>query len=290
MDKLSVVIVNFNSGDFLSECLTSLEKITDEADLEIFVVDNASTDDSIKKAKLKFPDPVYILNNQNLGFGKANNLALVRIESEFILLLNPDTRVKEGVLTKMLTLIKNDPAIGAATCKIVLGNGKLDLSAHRGFPTPWTAFLYYILKNDSLYHLKVSNMSKLHEVDAISGAFFLTRKSVLNKVGFFDESFFMYGEDIDLCYRIKQAGYKIVYEGAVEIIHQKGISSGLKKHSQKITSADYQTKLRAFDAFYQSMKIFYKKHYERIYPFFISWLVYLGINLKWWLAKRKMVV
>lgn len=290
MDKLSVVIVNFNSGDFLSECLTYLEKITDEADLEIFVVDNASTDGSIKKAKLKFPGPVYILNNQNLGFGKANNLVLVRIESEFILLLNPDTRVNMGVLTKMLTLIKNDPTIGAATCKIVLGNGKLDLSAHRGFPTPWTAFLYYILKNDSLYHLKVSNMSKLHEVDAISGAFFLTRKSVLNKVGFFDESFFMYGEDIDLCYRIKQAGYKIVYEPSVEIIHQKGISSGLKKHSQKITSADYQTKLRAFDAFYESMKIFYKKHYEKIYPNFVNWLVYLGINLKWILAKRKLTV
>lgn len=290
MDKLSVVIVNFNSGGFLSECLTDLEKIKDEASLQILVVDNASTDDSIKRAKLKFPDSVYILNNHNMGFGKANNLAFKRVESEFILMLNPDTKVKKGVLFKMLTLLKSDPTIGAATCKVVLGNGQLDLSAHRAFPTPWTAFRYYILKDDSLYHLKDRHLSALHEVDSISGAFFLTRKSVLEKVGLFDESFFMYGEDIDLCYRIRQAGYKIVYEPSVEIIHQKGISSGLKKHSQKITLADYQTRLRALDAFYESMKIFYKKHYKRIYPFFISWLVYLGINLKWWLARRKMVV
>ena len=133
-------------------------------------------------------------------------------------------------------------------------------------------------------------MRKDHEVDAISGSFFLTRKSVLDKVGLFGEDYFMYAEDLDLCFRIKKAGYKIMYIPEVKIIHHKGVASGLKSHSQKITTATYDSRLKAFNAFYETMKIFYKKNLEKSYPFFINWLVYLAIDLKWFLAKGKLQV
>jgi GT2 family glycosyltransferase len=147
-----------------------------------------------------------------------------------------------------------------------------------------------MLGNDSLYHLTDRNLEEIHEVDAITGAFFFTRKSVFEKVGYFDEDYFMYAEDIDLCYRIKKAGYKIMYIPKVSVLHSKGVSSGLKKHSQNISQANLETRKRSLNYFYKTMKIFYKKHYEKSYPFFINWLVYLGINLRWFLAKRKLTV
>src|SRR5258708_1556201 len=118
----------------------------------------------------------------------------------------------------------------------------------------------------------------------------LTKKSVLEKAGFFDEDYFLYAEEFDICYRIKEAGFKVMYVPDVEILHHKGISSGIKKHTQQTTTASPQTKQKALNAFYESMWIFYKKYYLQIYPFFVNWLVYFGIHLKWWLAKRKLTV
>jgi len=288
--KLSISIVNFNSGEYLEKCLSSLSKTGGSINLEIWVVDNNSSDNSLELAKEKFPDVNYIDNNQNLGFGRAHNIALRKIKSEFVLILNPDTEVESGVISSMLNFIEGSPGVGAATCKVLLGNGKLDLASHRGFPTPFASFLYYFLKNGSLYHLSNAPMDKIHEVDAISGSFFLTRKSVLEKVGYFDEDYFMYAEDIDLCFRIKEVGFKVMFVPEVSIIHHKGVSSGLKKHSQNLSTADIETKMRSLNAFYGAMKIFYKKRMEQKYPFFINRLVYLGINLKWFLAKQKMQV
>src|SRR3989344_3898107 len=280
MDKLSIVILNYNSGNFLTECLRSLEK---GVNLDIWIVDNGSTDESISLARKNFPGIHYILGKENLGFSKGNILALRKIRNEYILMLNPDTEVFPDTLNYMTAFMQNNQDVGAATCKVELSNGKLDPASHRGFPTPLASFLYYFLKNDSLYHLSSRDMRKDHEVDAISGSFFLTRKSVLDKVGLFDEDYFMYAEDLDLCFRIKKAGYKIMYIPAVKIIHHKGVASGLKSHSQKITTATYDSRLKAFNAFYETMKIFYKKNLEKSYPFFINWLVYLAIDLKWFL-------
>ena len=288
--KLSISIVNFNSGEYLAKCLSSLKKAKDGVDMEIWVINNASTDNSFTFAKEKFPDVQFIENDQNLGFGKAQNIALRRIKNEYVLILNPDTEIGNNVILHMLKFMEGNPDVGAATCKVVLGNGQLDWASHRGFPTPFASFLYYFLKDDSLYHLSRKPMDKPHEVDSISGSFFLTRKSVLEKVGFFDEDYFMYAEDIDLCFRIKEAGFKIMYVPEVSIVHHKGISSGLKKHSLNLTTADLETRKRSLDAFYNAMKIFYKKHLEKKYPFFINWLVYLGINFRWFLAKHKMYV
>lgn len=287
MDKLSIVILNYNSGNFLTECLRSLEK---GVNLDIWIVDNGSTDESISLARKNFPGIHYILGKENLGFSKGNNLALRKIRNEYILMLNPDTEVFPDTLNYMTAFMQNNQDVGAATCKVELSNGKLDPASHRGFPTPLASFLYYFLKNDSLYHLSSRDMRKDHEVDAISGSFFLTRKSVLDKVGLFGEDYFMYAEDLDLCFRIKKAGYKIMYIPEVKIIHHKGVASGLKSHSQKITTATYDSRLKAFNAFYETMKIFYKKNLEKSYPFFINWLVYLAIDLKWFLAKGKLQV
>lgn len=288
--KLSIVLVNYNYGDFLVRCLHSISLAQDKLDLDVWVVDNASEDNSIELAKQDFPGVHYIENKDNLGFGAANNQALRQIKNEFILTLNPDTEVKEGTLPFMIDYMKSHPEVGAATCKALKSDGQLDWAYHRGFPTPWASFLYFFLKDGRLYHLTDRDMTKTHEVDAISGSFFLTRKDVLNKVGLFDEDYWMYAEDLDLCYRIRQAGWKVMYVPDVQVIHLKGVSSGLKTHSQEISTATRQSKIRAFNAFYETMKIFYRKHLAEHYPFFMNWVVYLAINLKWALAKRRLSV
>lgn len=287
--SLDISVVNYNAGEFLMECLQSIERISHEANIKVWVVDNASSDDSFGRAKNKFPKFNYIKNDQNLGFGRAHNQVLKKAKSEFVLVLNPDTRLEKGVLAGVIEFMEKNEDVGVATCKIVFEDGRVDLTAHRGFPTPWASILY-LLGDDSLYHLSKNNPNTPHEVDAVSGAFFFTRKKILDEVGLFDERFFMYAEDLDLCLRIKQKGYKIMYLPQFQIVHYKGVSSGIKTETQTQTTASPQSKLRAFNAFYETMKIFYKKHYEKRYPFFVNWLVYTGINLRWWLARRKMTV
>jgi GT2 family glycosyltransferase len=289
MSNLTVSIVNYNAGDYLLGTLESLRLVENEAEMEIVVVDNASTDDSIAKAKLKYPKIKYILNKENLGFGKAHNQVLKTANTEFILVLNPDMIIKPGVIKECIEFFKKNDQVGAITPRIIFEDGRVDMTAHRGFPTPWASLLYF-LGNDSLYHQTMQDMKKPHEVDVITGAFFFTTKEVLEKVGVFDEDYFMYAEDIDLCYRIKKAGLKVMYLPDIQVVHFKGISSGLKEHTQQQTAADLETKKRSLNYFYSTMKIFYKKHLEKKYPFFVNRLVYLGIDLRWWLAKRKLTV
>lgn len=290
MIKLTVSVLNFNGDGYLKECLESISKAKNEAEITVYVVDNGSSDGSFEEAKKRYPSFKYIENDQNLGFSKANNQILKKLNTEYVLILNPDSKLTPGTIKYMLDFMEFHPEVGAASCRVEKKDGSIDWASHRGFPTPLASFMYYFLKNDSLYHLTNRDMSKTHEVDAIVGAFFLTRKSVLDRVGLFDEDYFMYGEDIDLCLRIKQAGYKVMYVPEVKILHYKGVSSGLKGHSQEITTANSESRKKALDAFYEAMKIFYKKHYEKKYPAFINWLIYLGINLKWRLAKGKMEV
>ena len=289
MRTLTIAILNFNSGEYLKKCLLSIKGIEEEANIKIIAIDNESTDDSFNLNKSDFPGVEFVKNGENLGFSKGYNEVLRKIKSEFVLLLNPDCILRKGVIKKILNDFENDSQIGAATCKIILPDGKVDLTAHRGFPTPLASF-YYILGDDSMYHLTKENPNTLHEVDAIAGAFFMTKKSILEKVGFLDEKFFLYGEDLDLCLRIKKAGYKILYDPAVEITHYKGISSGLKKHSQGLSGADKKTRERALNSFYEAMIIFYNKHYKKKNFFLINWLIYLGIHLKWGLARIKRAV
>ena len=290
MKKLTISIVNYNGGEYLLSCLKSLVNISKELEFDVFIIDNASSDGSLEKAKEKYPEFNFILNKENLGFGKAHNLVIKKANTPYVLTLNPDTEIPSGTIKYMFDYMENNPDVGVCSPRIEKADGSLDLASHRGFPTPWASFLYYFLKNDRLYHLTNKDMTKPHEVDSVVGAFMLMPKKVLEKVGYFDEDFFLYGEDIDLCFRIKQAGFKIMYLPEIKVIHEKGISSGIKKHSQSDSSAGAQTKEMALNHFYSTMKIFYKKHYAKNYPFLLNWLVYLGIDTKLWFSKRKSTV
>lgn len=286
---LSIVLVNYNFGEYIWNCLESLKKVNDEVEMEVWVVDNDSCDDSVEGIKDKFKWVRLIENKENIGFGRGCNQALRQIKSGYVLLLNPDTMVGSGLLSGMVEYMDNNPEVGAATCQIRLENGEVDLAAHRGFPTPMVSLLHFF-GNDNIYHLKSSDMTVPHEVDVISGAFFFSRAEILREVDYFDEDYFMYAEDIDLSYKIKQAGYKIIYLPQLEILHIKGVASGIKKHSQVKTTATMETRLRSLNYFYSTMIIFYDKHYKKKYPVIVNWLVHLSINLRWWLAKRKMTV
>lgn len=288
MKDLTIAILNYNSGEYLLKCLQSLKRIESEANISTVVIDNNSTDESFTSMISRFKDVEFIKNNENLGFSKGYNGALKNIKTEFVLLLNPDCLLQKGVIKRILEDFE-DQKVGAATCKIILPDGKIDLTAHRGFPTPWASLLY-MLGNDREYHLTDRLIMEAHEVDSIAGAFFMTRKSILEKVGFLDERFFLYGEDLDLCLRIKKAGFKVIYDPTVETTHYKGISSGLKKHSQELSGADKKTRERARDSFYEAMILFYEKHYKKDYPFFVNWLVYFGIYTRWAFAKFKTTV
>jgi GT2 family glycosyltransferase len=287
MKKLTISIVNYNAGEFLLSCLESLKNVKDEVSFDLFVVDNASSDGSIEEAKKRFPEFRFIESKENLGYGKAHNLVLKDAKTPYVLIMNPDCYIPSGTLSRMMKFMEENPDVGVSSPRVEKSDGSLDIASHRGFPTPWASFLYFFLKNDRLYHLTDRDMNRIHEVDSVVGAFMLVPKKVLEKAGYFDEEYFLYAEDIDLCYRIKKAGFKVMYVPDVKVTHIKGVSSGIKKHSQSKSEATKSTKNLAMYHFYNTMKIFYRKHYSKSYPFFFNWLVYAAIDFKWWMAKRK---
>lgn len=287
MKELTISIVNYNAGEYLIKCLSSISKIENELELDIFIIDNKSTDGSIEKAKKMFPKFNFIQNNKNIGFGSAHNIILKKAKTPYILTLNPDTQIPKGTLKFVYDYMQKNKDVGISTAKVEKEDGTLDIASHRGFPTPRASFKYFFLKDDSEYHLTKKDMSKIHEIDSVVGAFMFCRKDVLDRVGYFDEDYFLYGEDLDLCFRVKQAGYKIVFIPDVKVLHVKGVSSGIKKHSMKASSANQKTKNKSMDSFYETMKIFYRKHYAKNYPGIFNQLIYSGIDLKWKMAKRK---
>ncbi|GBD86462.1 N-acetylglucosaminyl-diphospho-decaprenol L-rhamnosyltransferase [bacterium BMS3Abin03] len=253
--NLSIIIVNYNVKEFLQNLLHSIEKASSGISKEIIIVDNASDDGSVELIREKFPDVKLIVNKKNLGFGKANNQALKIAKGDFMLMLNPDTLVSEDTFDKMIGFFNSNPEAGLAGCKILNPDGSLQLACRRSFPGPWTSFtkvtglsrLFPKNKLFARYNLTYLDENKSYEVDAISGSFMMMRREVYEKVGGFDEQFFMYGEDLDLCYRIQKAGYKVFYVHSTQIIHYKG-------ESTKRSSLD-ETRV-----FYNAMHLFVKKH------------------------------
>lgn len=288
---LSVIIVSYNTKDLTLQCISKLQNALSKgtSTAEIIVVDNNSHDgtvDALKEFELKNANCKVIYNTQNTGFGKANNQGLAISEGRYILYLNSDVYVPEAAF--MDTLIKQmdeDVLLGALTVRVQLGNGKIDPASHRGFPTVWRSFCYYsglekltanlpgLNRLFGGYHLTYLPLSSRHEIDTPTGAFFLARRDLLDTLKGFDEDFFMYGEDIDLSFRIKRLGYSIIYDPIYTVLHLKN-QSGIKKKN----NATVQQKTRNY--FYESMEIFYKKHYEKNYPKWISALVYAAINRK----------
>ena len=210
---LSIVIVNYNVKEFLQNLIHSIYKAGERINYEIIIVDNASDDGSVELLQEKFPDVKLIVNSKNLGFSKANNIGMSVATGKYILLINPDSIVQEDTFEKMISFFENTPDAGLAGCKILNPDGTLQLACRRSFPGPWTSFckvigfsnLFPKSKFFARYNLTYLNENETYEVDAVSGSFMMIKREVLEKVGNLDEQFFMYGEDLDWCYRIKKA-------------------------------------------------------------------------------------
>lgn len=252
---VSIIIVNYNVRDFLCQALVSIQKSLKEIRSEIIVVDNASDDGSAEMMHRQFPRVKLILNASNLGFAKANNIALKQARGKFLLLINPDTIVQEDTIRVMVEFLIDHPKVGLAGCKILNPDGSIELACRRSFPTPWIAFtkifglskLFPKSKLFGKYNLTYLNMDETNSVEAISGSFMMVRKETFKQVGGLDESFFMYGEDLDWCYRIHQAGWQIYYVHSTQIIHYKG-------ESTRRSSID------EIHTFYEAMQLFVDKH------------------------------
>jgi GT2 family glycosyltransferase len=253
--KLSIIIVNYNVRYFLEQCLHAVYRSVCNFEYDIFVVDNNSSDDSLSMLNDKFLKVKVIANKENVGFSKANNQAIKISNAEYVLLLNPDTIIQEDTLQKCIDKMAEDIAIAGLGVKMVDGAGDFLPESKRGFPSPLAAFakmsglskMFPKSKTFGQYHLTYLDNNKNHEIEVLSGAFMLLRKPVLDKIGLLDEDYFMYGEDIDLSYRIIKAGYKNYYLADTSIIHFKGEST--KKGS-----------LNYIKVFYNAMIIFANKH------------------------------
>ncbi|MCB0563729.1 MAG: glycosyltransferase [Phaeodactylibacter sp.] len=255
--KLSVIIVNYNVKYFLEQALLSVRRASRSLKIEVWVVDNNSVDDSVLMVREKFPEVKVIANKHNPGFSIANNQAIRESSGEYVLLLNPDTVVEEDTFERCIAFMDAHPEAGGLGVRMIDGSGKFLPESKRGFPSPWVAFcktvglsrLFSTSRLFNHYHLGYLEEHKVNEVEVLAGAFMLLRRSVLDEVGLLDEAFFMYGEDIDLSYRIIQAGYKNYYFPETAIIHYKGEST--KKGS-----------LNYVKAFYTAMIIFARKHFR----------------------------
>ena len=278
MADLTVVIVNYNVSYFLEQCLHSVLRASENIDCEVFVVDNDSVDGSVEMVRQKFPWVKLIANKENLGFSKANNQAMRIANGRYVLLLNPDTLVEEDTFVKSVEFMDSHPEAGGLGVKMIDGKGRFLPESKRGLPTPAVAF-YKIFGLSALfpkskifgqYHLGYLDKDEIHEIPILSGAFMLMRKETLDKVGLLDEAFFMYGEDIDLSYRIVLGGYKNYYFPDTRIIHYKG-------ESTKKSSVNYVF------VFYRAMLIFANKHFSarlaKTYSFLINMAIYLRASI-----------
>ena len=272
---LSIIIVNYNTKQLTLDCIASVYASSTTYSYEIILVDNHSSDATVEAVEQQFPNVKIIRNLTNTGFAKANNQGMQIASGRYILLLNSDTIVQPDTFQTMLRYMDEHPETGASGCKVILPGGSLDKACKRGFPTPSASFYYafgiskLFPKNPRLnqYQLGHLDPNESYPVDCLVGAFMLVRSEVIQEIGGLDETFFMYGEDIDWCYRIKQAGWGIYYYPHTYIVHYKGGSA--KRRPRKII---YE--------FHRAMWVFHHKHYHKQYNFFTNAAVYTGIGLK----------
>ncbi len=293
MLDLGIIIVNYNTRDYLRNCLTSIFDSRGNFSYAVCVVDNASSDGSIDMVRAEFPQARLIASPVNGGFSYANNLGLCNYgfgrkadpaqltcskgshsPPRYALLLNPDTVLPTLGLAMMLEFLDERPEVGVAGPKLVLEDGSLDPACRRSFPTPQVA-LYRMVGLSKLfprhphfgrYNLTYLDPDQVAKVDSVVGAFMLVRREAIQQAGLLDEEFFMYGEDLDWAYRITQAGWKVFYNPAVTVQHVKRAAS---RHSR-----------RASREFYRAMRVFYNKHYAHSTPFWLHWLVLAGISVR----------
>lgn len=251
--KLSIVIVNYNVRTYLEQCLQSVAKALEGIEGEVFVVDNHSDDDSVETVKTQYQWVRLIENSENIGFARANNIAIRQSTGDYVLLLNPDTVVGEQTLREVLRFMEAHPKAGGAGVMMHNADGSLAPESRRALPTPWVSCLKMLglTKRYYMSHLSWDNPGR---IDVISGAFCFLRKKALDEIGLLDEDFFMYGEDIDLSYRLLKGGWENWYL-PYPIVHYKG------KSTQK---SDY----RYVHIFYKAMLIFFRKHYSHLSIFY----------------------
>lgn len=268
---LSVIIVNYNVKYYLEQCLEAVRRASQGLQIEVIVVDNLSTDGSIPYLRERFPEVTFIENKENVGFARANNQAIRMSAGKYVLLLNPDTIVAEHTLSDFIRFMDSHPEAGGAGAYMLRTDGTFAPESRRGLPTPFVAFckmssLAALLPQSRVfgrYYMRYLNENEVNEIEIISGACMLLRREALDKVGLLDEDFFMYGEDIDLSYRILKGGYKN-YFLPTRMLHYKGEST--EKSSFRYTYT-----------FYQAMRLFFRKHYAHY-----SFLVSLPINVAIW--------
>lgn len=287
---LSIIILTYNTKDITAAAVNSIEEnyLTEVSSgrYEVIVTDNQSTDGTLKyfqefKKNTKIKTFHIIDNGGNLGFSKGNNVGVKYAMGKYILFLNPDTIVYKDTLNYMVDFMNLNSNVGSASCKLINKDGEIDFNCHRGFPTPWNAFCYFSGLQRLFPKSKIfagytqgwKNMDTTHEVDAIEGAFMIMPKNIGEKVGWWDEDYFFYGEDLQFCYNIKKLGYKIYYVGEKSIMHIGGASSGIKKKAAGITTANIETKKRLQKERFNAMRIFYRKNYKNKYPFVLYYLI-----------------
>ncbi len=276
---ISIILVSYNVKQYLEQALDSIFKALHGLRGEVFVVDNGSGDGSAAMVRKRHPRVRLIENAGNAGFARANNQALRLARGRAVCLINPDTLVKEDTFRVCLDFLRAHLETGAVGCKILNPDGTLQLACRRSFPTPWVAFtkvtgLSRLFPQSRLfgrYNLTFLDPERTNEVEAISGSFMLVRKTAMDETGLLDEDFFLYGEDLDWCYRIRSRGWKIMYLPATQIVHYKGRSA-------------QEASFDSLRVFYGAMRLFVKKHFRRGWSVLPQWFLMAGIGLRWLLS------
>jgi len=296
--NISIAIINFNTAPLLVRCLQNLYSLH-EVD-EIIVVDNASTDDSVALIRNEFPAVKLIALSENRGLTAASNIVLAEATGAYLLYLGADAYPEPGVIRDLALYMDAHPTVAIATAELRLRDGTLDMDAHRGFPTPWASLTHFsglnrLFPRSALfnqYFLGQEELTAPHEIDLCISHFMFTRRQVLTALGGWDEDFFLYGEDVDLCYRVKAAGHQIMYLPQFKALHYKGASVGIRKQSSDISTASTETKLHATILTTKAMALFYKKHLYDQYPRIVSAAVMQGIGLlgrvREWRARQRL--
>lgn len=287
-NELAIIIVNYNTKELLDNCLASVYKaIAPVGGLQVVVVDNGSSDGSVKMVQKKYPQVTLVDHGSNTGFAKGNNIGVNVSDAKYLLFLNSDTVVKRFSLVKPLKYLKTYPKVGAITIRLYLKDGSIDLDNHRNFPTPWASFTKFTKlgklfpKSEffNSYHLGCRKIDKIHQIPVAAGSYLMMSTKLFKQVGMWDETYFFYGEDIDLCYRINEVGYKIIYYPKVSTLHLRGATSGLRKENSKTKASSKANRIKVAQASVDAWKIFYKKFYIRKYPRIVTALVLLGIGV-----------
>lgn len=279
---VSIIIVNYNVRYFAEQCLKSVYAAQGDLNIETFLVDNASSDQSVEHLTPLFPEVNFIANTENIGFGRANNIALKLSKGKYLLVLNPDTILQEDSLSAMIQYLEDNPKAGVIGPKILNRYGGFDITSKRGLPTPWVAFcrvsglsaLFPKSPTFGRYDLLYMDEDSPNQVDSLVGSCMMVRKQVYDEVGGFDEMFFMYGEDIDWSYRIKLAGWEVHYAPITKIVHFRGESTR-------------RSKINRDKAFYGAMHMFVDKHFRKKYSWFGHQLINFGIAIAWMAARLR---